>query len=621
MTALKLIGFTGEVPRIQPRQLPDAGAQYALDCRLENGALVPVNERRLVVGLSSLGLPEINTIYLHGSDWLGWQAAVDVVPGPVATDRLYYTGDGVPKMRVGSTVYDLALTAPAAALSGSLSGVGTGNVVTLLYVYTRVTDYGEESEPSPISAGIPWQSGNTVTLSGFVAAPAGRAYTKQRIYRSQTSASGAGLYLINERADTASNYADVVDLSAINDLLPSKDYNPPPADLHGLIGIPGGIMVGLSGKKVCFSEPYRPHAWPEKYQLTTNYTGVALGAFGRSIVVATEGTPEIITGTLPENMLPEKLESNLPCVNPRSMVDLGYAVAYASHDGLVVVSSGSARVVTDSLLTREQWAKENPSAMVASQFNGRYFTSYEYLDDDGNTLKGSYAIDLTGAQPFLIRYNVSADATFFDVKSGILYILIGDTVYEFDSIGTTPGPLRWKSKLFVLPRPDNFGAIYVDGGRNLTSDEQAALDAEHQQFLHDNEVLYYGTGYIPYVPKYSSFNGPKYNELQINGNSLETWGDATPTTPGGSMLSEINGAPINGYALGGDGLQRVDDSISEVFIYVYADGKLVKTVTELNKVVRLPGGFKAVKWEVEVYGNQPIFEIAMASSAGELRSL
>ena len=51
-------------------------------------------------------------------------------------------------------------------------------MTTRLYVYTWVTAFDEESEPCPISADVLWQSGMTVTLSGFQATPAGRNITK-----------------------------------------------------------------------------------------------------------------------------------------------------------------------------------------------------------------------------------------------------------------------------------------------------------------------------------------------------------------------------------------------------------------------------------------------------------
>lgn len=625
MTTIKLIGFTGEIPRIQPRQLPEAGAQYAFNCRLEDGSLVPIRERRFVRDLTDLGLSQVQTIYLHDGEWLAWDAVVNAVPGPVATDRLYYTGDGAPKMRVDGDVYDLAVPYPTVALSGTPSGPGTGSTYTRIYVYTFVTEFGEESEPSAASAAVSWQSGQVVTLTGFQAAPAGRGITLQRIYRSQTSSSGdTQLYFIAERAASASDYVDSIAVNAFAEALPSANWNAPPATLKGLTAMPNGMMAAFDGKKLYFCEPYRPHAWPEAYVLTTNYNIVALAAYGTSLVVATEGTPYVAQGTAPENMQMERIETNLPCINARSMVDLGYAAAYASNDGLVVVSAGTARVVTDQLFTRLQWRQLGPSSMVAGQLGGRYFASYESLDEDGQPISGTLCLDLTGATPFLVRMDDTADAFFYQVETGSLYFLVDQSVYEFDSISQPAGDMVWRSKLFVTPNPENFGAMYIDGGRQLTPAEQAALEALLAALYAQNELIYAGSQigvpqFIPFQPYYSGFNGSPYNAYAINGNSDEVWDDVT-LPPSGSIGGELNGEAANVYAINGDPLNRAFIENNDLTVRIYADRALVAVINDLNQMIRLPSGFKARQWEIEVEGSSPVYEIAMANTAGELKA-
>ena len=68
------------------------------------------------------------------------------------------------------------------------------------------------------------------------ATPAGRAITKQRIYRSQSSnQAGTDLFLIAERAAGTGNFVDIYGPTEFAEALPSKDYNPPPDDLAGLV--------------------------------------------------------------------------------------------------------------------------------------------------------------------------------------------------------------------------------------------------------------------------------------------------------------------------------------------------------------------------------------------------
>lgn len=577
MAKLRFSQLSGEIPRLLSRLLPDTGSQYAENVRLDDGGLTPIRKARKEYTFT--GATGIQTIYKFGTDWLSWTTSVNAVPGPVATDRLYYTGDGAPKMRVGSTVYDLAVPFPTVALTAALGGVGTGEVTTRLYVYTWVTAFDEESEPCPISADVLWQSGNTVTLSGFQATPAGRNITKQRIYRSQSSSqNGTDLFLIEERTASTSNYVDTHGPADFAEVLPSRDYNAPPADLSGLIALPNGMMAGFSGKQLCFCEPYKPHAWPEKYRMTTAYPIVGLGAFASTVVAATSGTPYVVSGTAPENMTEEKIEVNLPCINPRGVVDLGYSVAYPSNDGLVVVSSAGASVATDALYTRPKWQKVSPATYIAGQYAGRYFASYQYVEADGTITEGTRIIDLTGKQPFVMRASIRPDAFYYDLQSGSLFYLVGDTVYEWDAVGENNEIMTWTSKRVVMPEPVSFGAILVEGGALLALEDQAALDAAIAAIVAYNTALF-----------------------------------------AGELNAEIDGHAVNEMVLGGDDMQPLPDP-KYIAVRVYADGKLINTITTLDDVKRLKG-VKAKEWEIQVNGTAEVEQITIASTVRELNEV
>lgn len=588
MSTLKLIGFSGEVPRIQSRMLPDSAAQLAENVRLQNGALVPIRRPRFETAISTIPSGAIKTIYKNGSEWLAWDKVVNAAPGPVAADRLYFTGDGKPKMRVAGVNYDLAVPFPANPLTATLSGTPTGTqITTRIYVYTYVTDFGEESEPTAISNEVDWVDGNTVTLSGFLAPPAGRNITKQRIYRLQGSASnGADLYFIDERAASTANYVDSIPVDGFGESLPSRNWNAPPDDLQGLISLPNGMMVAFKGKDLYFCEPFHPHAWPEAYVLTTDYNIVALGAYATTVVVATEGVPYIVAGTAPENMVMEKVELNLPCINPRGMVDLGYSVAYPSHDGLVVVDSSGANVTSNTLMTREDWQKVSPGSFVAGQYAGRYFASYEYLDVKGNAQSGTFIIDLTGATPFLIRASQRAEACFYDLPRGVLYMLLGQDIYEWDAQGQINDTMSWTSKRFVLPFPTNFGAIMVEGSDDVSDDEQAAIDAMNEAIRIANAIAF-----------------------------------AQPSIGG-----EVNGAALNSYPINGDMLGKpIPPKFISVQIYAQKPDStvmmLVGTISKLNKACRIKAGFESRIWEIRVNGTAEVSQISMARMMTELKGV
>lgn len=580
MSLLKLSAFTGESPRTTPRLLPSTGAQVAQSVRLEDGELSPFRKPYAVAELTG-GVPgQIKTIYRHLGEWLFWTSVVHAVPGPVAQDRLYYTGDGVPKMLVNDVVYPLALVAPAVKVTTVKAGTPTTTAITttVLYVYTRVTSFGEESEPSPISSDLVISPGNTVTLSGFVTAPAGRGYTTQRIYRSQTGTTGgANLYFIAERPDSAASYVDNLGPSAFAEPLPSLDWNPPPAGLKGLVAMPNGIMVGYVGKDLYFSEPYRPHAWPEKYSLSANYDIVSLAVSGSTLVVGTKGWPELVGGSSPDTMTMERLELTMPCVNEQGMVDMGYSILYPSNDGLVMVQGGSPALISGPVFTRDQWLRLDPKTMVCGQFYGRFYGSYSYIDSEGIRQQGTIILDITGDQPYLIRSQHKADAMFYDVTDNKLYMAIGISIYEWDALEADNDLMTYRSKAFVTPQPTSFGAILVESDDRENADEILAFNAARAAVIASNQAIM-ASGMLG-----GALNTFPLNSLSVNGDLLR----ALPTGP-------------------------------QVSVNIYADSEFLHTITTVGEIERIPPTL-ARQWEIEVTGNVNIQEITMGGTAQELR--
>jgi hypothetical protein len=335
------------------------------------------------------------------------------------------------------------------------------------------------------------------------------------------------------------------------------------------------MMAGFSGKQLCFCEPYKPHAWPEKYRLTAAYKIVGLGSYASTVVAGTEGYPYVASGTAPENMVEEKIEVNLPCINGRGIVDLGYSVAYPSNDGLVVVANGGASVATDALFTRPKWQKLSPGTLVAGQFAGRYFLSYQYIEADGTVSVGTRIIDLTGQQPFVLRASIHPSCFYFDLPTGRLFYVVDDTIYEWDAVGSTNDIMTWTSKRVVLPAPATFGAILIEGGALLTVEDQMAQDAQ--------------------IAAIEAYNATVF---------------ASP------MNAEIDGAAVNEFAFAGDAMQPLPGE-KYIAVRVYADGKLIRTVTELDRVQRIKPVLSK-EWEIQVNGTAEVEQITLATTAREL---
>ena len=201
---IKIASFAGEVPRLISRLLQQNYAQFAQNTKLENGALLPIRRGKFTNTMPF----DCKTIYRDGDTWLGWENFVQVEPGPVASNRLYVTGDGKPKVIVDGTTYDLAVKRPTTKPIATVSGTPDDALSsTVLFAYTWVTEFDEESEPSDFSDGVLWSPSLTVNVTNFDNPPTGRAVNRMRIYRSQTSALGdTTLYFIAERAASTADF-------------------------------------------------------------------------------------------------------------------------------------------------------------------------------------------------------------------------------------------------------------------------------------------------------------------------------------------------------------------------------------------------------------------------------
>lgn len=114
--AMKIQRFFGEAPKISPELLPDTVAQYAFNLDLSSGDLLPYRRAERIQAFTKVG--DILSIYPLADPttgelaWLHWTTDVDVAVAQVEdadeTQRMYYTGDGAPKV----TTYDLATSGP-----------------------------------------------------------------------------------------------------------------------------------------------------------------------------------------------------------------------------------------------------------------------------------------------------------------------------------------------------------------------------------------------------------------------------------------------------------------------------------------------------------------------------
>lgn len=563
--------FIGSAPRLNPRRLPPAAAQQAVNVDFTDGTLGAIRQPKLVHTFPS----PVFSIFKDGADWLGFTEYVSVVRGPVAQDRLYYTGDGTPKMRVSGSVYDLALPAPVSAPTVTPLTSPTGPTEDVLYCYTWVTSFGEESQPSPLSAALPFASGVIHRVSGFAATPAGRSITHRRIYRSQTSLTGATeLFFVAEIAVAATQYDYNSAVTPLGEAITTKDYDPPPLGLSGLTQLPNGMMAAFVGRELYFCEPFIPHAWPEKYVIAVNAPIVGLAAFGSSVAVLTTEAPYVVQGLAPDQMVSEVVETALPCLSGRGIVDTGYSAIYPSTEGLMLIGEGRRELITEAIFSREQWSQLNPASITAGLFKNQYVfihnsTNFDTYDMDGPEGWGpELQVELSGEGPVLV-----APETFDTFDFGGPFSSFGEqTISWLDAFGTAQvglvsGTLTVPIDLFSDPATKN---LYYLSDDNISVFEWMPVDEESLTALWRSKIFT----------------------------------SNTPIAPGAFYVQTAR--PVD---------------IADTFAArVYAGGTLLSEITNANAIERLPAASLFEEWEIEIETTVPIMAAYIADTPDEIRT-
>lgn len=497
MTGMAINNFGGVTPRLGPRLLPTNGAQLSQNTKLFSGELRSWMKPALVnIPTKGGALKSMYRMYSTSTDyWLAWPDDVDVVRGPIAGDttfKLYYTGDsagtgtfaGGPKktnlaLATSSSDYphdylEMGVPAPGSAPSVIGTGGTSTSSETRVYLYTYVTataTWAEEGPPSPLGTGT-GKSDATWVIASLSTGTAGKyalanAAAVKRIYRTLTDSAGNTNYQLAldnvPMATTSTN--DTVASGSLGVICPTfipgvvgSEWIAPPSDMKGLISLPNGMMAGFSSNRICFCEPFRPHAWPTRYQLVSNFDIVSLGAYGQTMIVTTKGFPYGIVGARPDTMSMSRIEENHPCVSKRSTVSFPFGVAWATPDGLVLAGVGGVVNAIEPFMKRDEWrAQCFPETLISHSYLDTYFGFF-----NTGVVGLNFIFDKTNPQGPLTFGNISAQGAWLDPETSKLYLMQNGAIYQWDADTINNSPFDWKSKVFVLPKPLNFGAIQVD---------------------------------------------------------------------------------------------------------------------------------------------------------------
>jgi len=267
--------------------------------------------------------------------------------------------------------------------------------------------------------------------------------------------------------DGSYDFTDDFNVASLLNALVTDDYDPPPASLKGLTLYNNNILVGFVGNELYFSEPGQFHAWPRVYKREIPYNIVGLAVFSGYLLVATENYPYLVAGNDPAVLSLTRVDARYPCLNKRSIANMGFRVMYATHDGLALYSTTTGpQLATRLLYISDTWnADLDPSTLVGTAYKDTYLAWHSAggISFERDDRVGGFFVDLvTTEQP---------EATWYDPLTNNLYYATGTAgdVYLWDDLAQPSQPFEWKSKIIVTENPINLGAAQVDADYAETS--------------------------------------------------------------------------------------------------------------------------------------------------------
>lgn len=459
---MRITSPAGMVPKLNPSKLPLNNALSAVNCRFDDGSLSPY------AGLTDIAATlraSTDTIfYYEDLHWFSFNVEVDIVESPVNGDqfsRVYYTGDGAPKMTANDIAtgagvmpvlsYRLGVRQPDSPVISSITNndqnENQSDDITTFYVCTFVNGYNEEGMPSQISDEVTLQNPDAIvnlTFSGI--STNDQNITTRRIYRIADDS----YRLVAEIPLATLTYADSKKDTELGIVLDTFSFAEPIQDLQGLTPMANGILAGFSGRTVAFSEAFLPHAWAVSNQQTTSEEIVAMKAIGNSVVVTTKGKPYLFSGVSPDAISGQKIEISQACVSSRSMVDMGEYVIYASPDGLVALGASTAELLTKNIFNKSTWKSYQPETIIAGYYEDKYVAFYGGV--------AGFIFDPRNGD--FIELDFYATAMYNDLLTDTLYLCINNEIKSFDE-ATATLTFSW-SKLIRLNFNVSPSCAYID---------------------------------------------------------------------------------------------------------------------------------------------------------------
>lgn len=669
MTARRLAQFSGEIPRLSRRLLPDPNGQVASNVLMTSGNINPIYGPKAT--LTHTGSGELKSVFrmydAAGTDyWLQWTSDVDVAKGPVTGDtsfRIYFTSDSfeprVTDLSLATTGgatypvawYVLGVTPPVTKPTVTPSG-GSGATETRAYIYTFVTQWGEESAPSPASTATSGYINATWGLIALDAAPS-NSYTI-------SAASWAGNVLtLTVNSTFGLRAGEHVTISGLAPLTLNASWKVASVvdGTHFTISMANpGTITDQTGTATRDAPHNTTNMVKRIYRTVTSATGTDY-YFIAEIPVATTTYNDTVT------VIGE------PCPT------IGWAMPPVDLRGVCVHPSGALCGFT----ANEECFSE-PLAPYAWPLAYRLTTDYPIV---GNGVFGQSVFIGTSGTPYVASGVEPASMSMQKLEqpwpcvAKRSIVPMGDGVAYASTNGlatvSMAGPQMATAEFYTfaewaLVKPATivggyhdgryYGGFWTDastgnafvfgqGSLTFTAAKVSGMfsdPATGKLYIIDNNVLYEWMGDIgtrmvadwmskEFVePNPVSFSAAKVDAdftqdaasqtaAQANYNAILAANQALITS-GGSGGS-VNGASMGAHSLNGSGISPLPPLTFNSLVFTfYKDGTAVFTKQVLSsKVFRLPAVGKYDNWSVRVSGNVPIQSVVIGDTPLSLKAV
>lgn len=518
----------------------------------------------------------------------------------------------------------MGVTKPTVApVLGAVIG-GVGPVVTRSYVYTRVSEDGFESAPSPPVTGSgnrdgTWPLSSISAWAGTDTYNALRSPPKKRIYRTPEN-SDQYKFVAEIDAATVTIANDTALDDALGEPLATADWDNCPA-LQGVASWSKGIVGGISnGTQACFCVPYQYHAWPQSHRYTVPYEAVACGVVGDRFVVLTDNKPLFFSGSDPANLFgPDELRVGEPALSLKTTIQTGVGLMYAGRTGWCAISEGGFQNLTRDYMTTEDYAatiieftrtlqSSVPSGTVA-MFDNRKLYWCEQASGNGYSFEpGAGHRALTKFQIphtiYAMSYYSPRDKRWVAARENGGAVM---KAYNLNANTAQRLKFTWKSKPIRLAKPERLRV--------------GKLDSNEWDSLTNN--MRYREGFYETIPAWVTATSYSVGDFVTQGGNTYRCDIAHISGVFAADLAGLRWILTNAvYTIDITGLTQ-----SEAWIYLKvwaeadkATGKVLvfDDFVSSDRPVRFARVMKSDCWQFEIRGNIPISTIELARSEKEL---